>query len=277
MSAVQTILDVLESDLSSDAARLWVWLRLTGPSPMEAVLGASLPDVAPALRVLGLQGLTTVEGDLVTAHALPRGHTAAPAAEPGSRRPAGFVTSQQAIREALATPKKAESKAVITDGLETLVRLYDRARMKAGLRPAPSRSASTRKAWLTVLAVLAERDASFSDYLAFARENTRFAREKFPSPNLLASDFVVSKWRDREDGGLSPVGEHAGHTYGGAKPTRATLLGAGFTAAGGLTENQAKHLQDLADAARVQPVRRPHRDPEKEAMIQYLIALEATP
>lgn len=274
MSLTAKIQTVITSDEGSDAVRVWLWLVLNGKTDIDRVLEAPLPSVVPSLNALVRSARVEVQGVSVLAlmpeEAAEAGSGARRGKTSGMDPRLAEVQGIERVRRALASPRSAGAKDVIAEGVGRVFRAINAERKSHGLPPlAASQERGQRDKWQKILAFAAENNVRLPDFIAFAYVNTRHMPGKFPTPGVLAGDWLRQMWLDRDDG---ERGEHAGHHY--ATPEqglRERLREAGFGKAAGLDDKGLRHVVKLADTHRTVPhMRKRHRDPDIEAAVVWL-------
>ena len=259
---IDQVKEVLLSDLSSDAVRLWVWMLMNGSADIDKILQLPLPHVAPSLNVLIEQGRIEANGMELSAVVA----VDAPKKTKPSRGRLIKVTGRERLAEALAHPRSTGARASIDEGIARIFRAYNDERKAQGIPPT-NMWKGQRKVWVKVLKFIVGESVDAKAYMAFAYQETRWQKLKFPQPVMLAGDFLQSRWRDRDEGDDS----HAGHAYKDAGDLKPRLITAGFGGAADLDDAMIRHIQKLAGTARKSPgLRRPHRDENIEAMILWL-------
>jgi len=268
VSVLEKMAEVLESDLSSDAVRLWLWLFVRGKQTrIDVILDSDFPDVVPSLNAL-VSDYLVVEGAHIAAQFPERVKAEEQAAnEDGELHPKlAKLKAKERILRAVESPKLKGAQQVISDAVERLFRAYNRARLKHGLRTLPRATLRAQKlVWRKVLVFLHTNNIDFDEYLDFAYEATRWQKVTYPSVNMLGGPYLQTKWFDRE----APT---AGHTYRAADANlRERLVDAGFAEAADLEDDQLRYLEEQATIQREMPHLREHlEDDSLEAMINHL-------
>lgn len=269
----ENLRDVIESDISSDACRLWLWLFLEGKLSIADILRSELPNIVPALNVLASSGRLKVDGVRMSAK-MPEAVAVSPMA---SRRKGKAKVSprfsglggMERVRTALKASRIAGAQKIINDGCDRVFRAYNTERLARGMKPvAESQREGQRKKWRKILVLASEDSAPISEMMAFAYDATRFQGTKFPSPAIISGPWFRSAWLDRG----TAQEAHAGHTYEAPDvDVKTKLRNAGHDFAAGLDAAALRHVVKLAETERSVPhMRKRHKDPQIEAAIMFL-------
>lgn len=271
---IENIKAVLESDLDSDAVRLWLWLFFDGKARIDEVLASSMPRVVPSLNALVVSKRLKIEGVSVSAcipskpsvDALTPMNGKSVEMSPRFSKKTGLKRARLAIK----SPRLKGAKSVISEAIDRAFRAYNEERKEKGLKPMNTlhRDKQADK-WKAVVVFCAEQDIKIPDLMKFAYEKTKHHKAKFPSPATIAGTWMQQQWIDQGD---RPGASHAGHTY--EKPefdVRERLKESGHDKAADLSDAKLRHLQSAASIHRKAPhMRKEHRDEELEAAILFL-------
>lgn len=271
---VENIKAVIESDLDSDAVRLWLWLFFDGKARIDEVLAAPIPRVVRSLNSLVDSKRLKIEGASVSACIPSKAsvNKSTPVNGKSVEMSPRFSkkTGLERAKLAIKSPRLKGARKVINEAIDRAFRAYNEARKEKGLKPMNTlhRDKQVDK-WKAIVVFCAEQDIRIPDFMKFAYEKTKHQRAKFPSPSTIAGVWMQAQWIDQ---GERPGASHAGHAY--EKPeldVRERLKESGYGKAADLSDAKLRHLQSAASIHRKSPhMRKRHRDEELEAAILFL-------
>lgn len=149
---------------------------------------------------------------------------------------------------------------------DTLIRVYNRHRQRAHMKPI--KAASQRQYFARLSSFIIENDVDLDEYITWANTKTKFMKVRFVTPSVLSGPWLQGEWESRE---------HKPMTLAGAKPlppptdVRNQLVAAGFKRMRTVSEAIIRHIDQFTNDMLEQPNWFPEADPDYEGEIMYLV------
>lgn len=282
MSFSSVICDAVLSDVSSDAFRVWMWVRyVEGDRTYRSKVYDRFPK--SAVDELLERGLLVVKGERASTEPFPAVKDKEP--ERPIRRKAGSDpvkpaqrvkrrtrisadTGRERAKEAFANPRRRGAQAEIESAVAWLQRRYNDARARHGFEPRfPAALVKGKEKWRALAKEIIVHDVPVDDFFDFAAlvfmKVTR--TNGFPTLAFLSGAYIWEAWQEERNEVAPGARSHAGAKYRKETEGRVSVARAVAKAHNlPLTEASLEDLLEQADTLN----KFPHlydADPEYEA------------
>jgi hypothetical protein len=264
------LLDQIEtalfSDETSDAIRLWIWVKFfaDGCSVTE-LLESGLPNVVPSCNSLITNGRLRISDGAIRTSAFLR--SAAVHVEEIEKKKEPDDSPEFWV-SALEEPTKKRNKPAVNAAEIWVFDAYNEGRARKKLKPLPDQQrARFSDKWQALAYFALTNEVDLPKFFEFAYEKTRWQENKYPPPALFGGEWIRIEWIDRDTSKKSR--EHAGKVYQEAPGLEGQLKAAGFDTKG-LDALMLRHIVRMARTLKMTPhLREPHKEESIEKMVHW--------